>query len=544
MSISSISSFAKNAVSILGDSSKLPPVIMLEGTVTGGRTYQAYKRGGKTEALERVREESIAAFFWIFGVKMFNKIGDAIGKHVLKLPITDFDTGEDALRTPMKNAIESIRYKKPAEFLKGKARDAVINGREISDKALAGFKFGKIALSVLASISVIGIALPKFNQKLTANRLKKEKAEKDNKKNSNIIPSGIESFKQKIGASTAASGVAFAGSFLNTASYNLENHPIIRLLANDCGMLVGRTANARNKDERIEILFRDVASIYFYLRCREDIKNLLQNHTSGGKLTKLNPNCAGVVSDFMLKKAKESGGILNMDDFKGKISEGNKAVLAEFDERAKKEGSKIKDGVIDLDELKRFLPETLWEKAEKMSRLQPKQQLTRSVLTREQLEDVLSDGGMTNPEFLLDAYKKHFNKKKFFTKEVDDILTNDYKFISKKDINAFRSDLKEYVNAVSEYAAKRSSEVSDEIIKKGYSATDDLIKKGSVVTENIIKKANKASTMKSFGFFALGFAVSAAFLSTIIPKTQYLITKLRTGKNEFPGIEENEQKKA
>jgi hypothetical protein len=38
-----------------------------------------------------------------------------------------------------------------------------------------------------------------------------------------------------------------------------------------------------------------------------------------------------------------------------------------------------------------------------------------------------------------------------------------------------------------------------------------------------------------------GFAVSALFLSTIIPKMQYLITKLRTGQNSFPGTEEFRQ---
>ena len=32
-----------------------------------------------------------------------------------------------------------------------------------------------------------------------------------------------------------------------------------------------------------------------------------------------------------------------------------------------------------------------------------------------------------------------------------------------------------------------------------------------------------------------GFAISAIFLSTIIPKVQYWITKVTTGQNEFPG---------
>ena len=44
----------------------------------------------------------------------------------------------------------------------------------------------------------------------------------------------------------------------------------------------------------------------------------------------------------------------------------------------------------------------------------------------------------------------------------------------------------------------------------------------------------------------VGFATAAVFLSTIIPKVQYWITRVKTGKNEFPGTYEldNETKKA
>jgi len=519
MSISPISSLAKNAVSVLGNSAELAPVILLEGSVTGGRTYQAYKRGGKTEAFERIREESIAAFFWIFGVKIFNKIGDAFGKHVLKLPIIDFDTGKDALRNPMENAMESIRTGIPAEALlqdtkQAKAAKKIFDeGIKVSDKALARFKFAKIALSVLASVSVTGIALPKFNQKLTANRLKREKAEKEKQNASNNQSSGIDVFKQKIASSPSTSKVSFSGNALNIFTHNLESNPIANLLSNDAGMLIGRTVNARNKDERIEILFRDVASIYFYLRCREDVKNLMQKHTSAGNLTKLNPNCAGVVSEHMIKAAKNSkNGIIDISSFLGSVPEEYKFVLEDFDKLAKEDASAVTDGVIKLEKLKEFLPKSLWDRAEAMSKLQPKQAMQHSVLTRTQLEDVLSSGEISNTEFLMNAYKKKFG----------DALTNDYKFISMKDINEYRKNITEYVNAVAEYAGK----------------------KGFQITEELIKKADRASTMKSLGFFALGFGISAAFLSTIIPKTQYLITRLRTGKNEFPGVEEQEPKKA
>lgn len=43
----------------------------------------------------------------------------------------------------------------------------------------------------------------------------------------------------------------------------------------------------------------------------------------------------------------------------------------------------------------------------------------------------------------------------------------------------------------------------------------------------------------------MGFATSAIFLSTLIPKMQYWITKMTTGQDKFPGTADysNEKKK-
>ena len=51
-------------VTQLDKSGAILPVVLLEGAVTGGRTYQAYKRDGFVEARERVTEESLGAIFW------------------------------------------------------------------------------------------------------------------------------------------------------------------------------------------------------------------------------------------------------------------------------------------------------------------------------------------------------------------------------------------------------------------------------------------------------------------------------------------------
>ena len=65
-------SYSRRFIRGIGQRS-LVPLIMLECFVTGGRTLQAYDRGGFEEARERFTEESIGAAFWFGGVKMFNK---------------------------------------------------------------------------------------------------------------------------------------------------------------------------------------------------------------------------------------------------------------------------------------------------------------------------------------------------------------------------------------------------------------------------------------------------------------------------------------
>ena len=88
-------------------SRSIAPLILLEAFVEGGRTYQAYQRGGFDEARERITEEMIGAAFWFSGVAGFNKLIDKfIGKKLYKLPETDFDGAGDTLRDPIQNSLK------------------------------------------------------------------------------------------------------------------------------------------------------------------------------------------------------------------------------------------------------------------------------------------------------------------------------------------------------------------------------------------------------------------------------------------------------
>ena len=144
-------------------SRSIVPVMLLEAFVEGGRTYQAYQRGGFTEARERLTEEMIGAAFWFSGVPLFDKLIDKfVGEKLYKLPETDFDTGKDALRNPFKNYM-----KKFADQLKFDPEKA--------EKIIAKYKFGKVITSIILANCLVGIALPKVNQGITRYILKKNK---------------------------------------------------------------------------------------------------------------------------------------------------------------------------------------------------------------------------------------------------------------------------------------------------------------------------------------------------------------------------------
>ena len=57
---------------------------------------------------------------------------------------------------------------------------------------------------------------------------------------------------------------------------------------------------------------------------------------------------------------------------------------------------------------------------------------------------------------------------------------------------------------------------------------------------DILKKTARRNSLMHSVYMVLGLGVSILFLSTLIPKMQYWITKKRTGKEGFPGaVEEN-----
>lgn len=574
-------SVIRKFVTQLDKSGAILPVVLLEGTVTGGRTYQAYKRDGFVEARERVTEESLGAIFWLFGATMFGALFDKIAQTFMKIPKDMPDVGVDIGRSPFKN------------YVKDK-----VSKLKVSPEYLAKFSVGKTAASLITACLFIGYVVPKVNQAITRHIYgRMDKKDPNHEKAPNpyttkltikdarsifsakgISINAVENFKatkelasslkglsqvaqpvttnstevqnavQKADSTISSNGTnlgqnpSFKGSTdsLLRIVQNFEENAIWKLMGTDVGTVSGRTLNARNKDERVEILFRDISSIYFYCFSMPAIMKFMNNRDSfGGLNTKLNPMSAMEVHNYLIDKMAEQKmpEKVNVNTFKdfalGK--EVDKELFGKFFEpRQAPEPKKYLFGLIkkkqDLEprimKLSEF--EALVDKhvkpedkdrikqlARKMSEvMQPeryfeKENTRARIITETQVEDIFRGGVVRDPDFMSNALNNIF-KDKHNPKP----LSDPYKYISLKNIEEKRQNILDYVQAI----------------------VEDAKNSGTVTAERMLD-LNKRNMRKAGLFMGLAMGVSALFLSTIIPKIQYYITFLRTGKNSFPGTE-------
>ena len=495
-------------------SRSIAPVILLEAFVESGRTYQAYKRGGFTEARERLTEEMIGAAFWFSGVPLFNSLIDKfVGKKLLKLPETNFDTGKDNVRKPVNNFMQKFK----ASLQKN------LKNPDKAEDLIAKYKFGKVITSIILANCLVGLVLPKTNQAITKHIMKKKPKEEPKKQdeqiNNNQPKYSMDKFLKQ------DKNVPFgsiAPQTLMSLAYSFENNPKYGLLSTDMGVWIGRGACARNKYERTEVLFRDISSSYFYMFNMPVIAFLL-NKMQTGNGTRLDPVATKQVSDLMNSVIDANGGNMKTEDFRNAVlgNPDNSGMVTPKLKQALREGN----GIVELDKFNELLEDVkskypnididkLKQTAKGMSELQPALE-GKAILTEKQVTNVFTDGAINIPEFLKNVFRCSTSDQNLFTGKISDpVFDNPLRFISKETFEKKQAVLKEYVESVLKNA--KNGEISKDLINKA-------------CRNNFIKNASN---------WGLGFVISAAFLSTFIPKIQYWITRKATGSNAFPGTAE------
>ncbi len=519
-------SFARRFARGMGTGAMLP-LIALEAFVTGGRTIQAYNRGGFDEARERFTEEAIGAAFWFAGVKMFNKMNDWIGKKALNLVDTNFDVGRDRLRNPLANYLQD-------------------KGKGLSEKTIGKFKLAKVGASIILANILVGLVVPKINQKITVDLHNKREgknatatqpqsteqqtmAKKPTQQpiEQDYFNYSIDKFaKEKENKSKdIAFGMSTQG--ILTLANNFENNNIYQLLSTDAGIAGGRAVSSRNKHERTEVLFRDLSSIYFYMFSIPNIHAWL-NWLDTGKKSRLDPVASKQVTEQLKLAMADNKAAMSPAEFK-KLALGDSTNLGLMN---KELDSKFDHEIMKLDDLIEQIKKNkdigssqrsqLIEHAKAMSTLQPKQKGV-SVLTKTQVEDVFKGGALNMPEFLNNLYGLASNNE-MFGNSTKYKHQDPYRFVAQEELASLKKDMIDYVEA---------------IIKKAEHS-------GKKISLETIVNADRMNFAKNAFNRTVGFAVSALFLSTLIPKMQYWITEKMTGQNSFPGMTDysKEEKKA
>lgn len=573
-------SAGRSVITKLNKNGAILPVVLLEATVTGGRTYQAYQRDGFVEARERVTEESLGAVFWLFGATMAAKLFDKLGHMFMKVPSNMPDVGRDKGRTPFKNFVDRVAGLMKFDPAK----------KEMLEKNLARFSVGKTAASLITACLFIGYVVPKMNQAITKHifgRMNQKDPDHtkgpDPYKNKLTIKdaraifsakdvsiNAVETFRARqnddINPKTGLrkdipSFKASADSMLRIVQ-NFQTNDVWKLLGTDVGTVTGRTANARNNDERVEIMFRDLSSIYFYCFSMPAIVAFMNRKDSfKGLNTKLNPMSAMEVHNHMVttmaQKGREQMSAQRFENMMlGKKLDAKDKELMEkvFAHETPPEPKKVFFGLFNqkpekfyktstLENFEKLVDENILDKtkaqklknlARAMSEMQPLKN-GQAILTETQVEDVLRGGELRQPAFLKKIIGNTFenfvvkpenydalgNPIKKGVKKLTNPLTDRYKYIALGDVEKRRSEILDYAEAVVQQAKKTGKNVDFEMMLK----------------------MNKRNLAKGGLFMGLAMGVSSLFLSTIIPKIQYYITYLRTGKNSFPGTENMTQNK-
>ena len=485
----------------------MAPVIALEGCVVTGRTYQAYKRGKWDEARERFIEEIMGSITWLGGVLSLNWLGDKLVAKILKSNGKNFDVGKDILRTPFDNFMKKVIPNK------------------LSQNQVAGIKCAKVMTSIILANLFIGFVVPKLNQGLTA-KLRHERK--------------IEREQQNILAPNTAIEPSFKGGMnaVNAFTNMIENTNTGKLLSSDAGIVAGRTYNARKPEERREIAIRDIGSIYFYMWASGHVGNVL-NYLESGKATRLNPNTAQILDkhlqDFIGDKSMTS------EEFKKAVLGSPKDIKLpndlEFESEPVKGLSKLMNKkpleVIKLSELEKNkeIPADVLARAREMATLQP-EKMGENVLTKQQVFDSFNKAEINNTKLLHNVFSEFTGGKgkeigknakgKPIRSEYEfegGMYNDEYRYVSNKKLYKLKSQMEQYVETICKDA------------------------KDGKVDKKLLDKVRNKNVIYSGINFAAGFAVAAIFLSTLIPKFQYYVTRKTTGVDAFPGTYDYEKHK-
>ena len=229
-----------NIISAIGNNSSICPLFvrdcMIENPIKVRLTYKQNRQDSMQMAINATRERAIDEYgtsaVWLGGIPVMNKICDWIIEKAGYAPDISPDLFNETGKQGLKYNIDKFKKLAPEEV---KDLRKVLANKSKYQKILAG----KFIASTTIPIALMGFILPKMNFKLTE-KIRAKQPQKENnipKQNSNITFKGI-------------------GSVLSNMS------TVNKMAITDCGLTVGRVKTGRNRNEKIEMGFKMLGSMF------------------------------------------------------------------------------------------------------------------------------------------------------------------------------------------------------------------------------------------------------------------------------------------
>ncbi len=281
-----------------------------------GRSWAGYKRGGVIEGAEKLRKELMGAVVWIFGIPVFNKLGNLFCENILKIPMNiDYSNPQEG-RDSIANSINYLtKGLNPDNLDVGdlkkygtKFRKENISKEDLDAliKKTRGAKQVTSIAAIVLNCLAMGVIIPKINQTLTAKKLNETK-NSDTYNNKLFI--SMDDYKKD---TAKKDGLSFTGGLADYITYKVENSNRFRLLITDGPMEAGRVVTSRNKYEALEYLMMDLGSMYFYNFCKDNVQSFIRSKIT--KMPSINPKAAELLQNLKPNEIEAALNIQNPKD--------------------------------------------------------------------------------------------------------------------------------------------------------------------------------------------------------------------------------------
>lgn len=314
-------SIITNVFSALGNNSTLYPIIFKDAMDNTGRVVMAYNEGAKGgkkfahyDARERFIEENATSLVWIGGIPALKLVYDRLvtnkiykfanienlgstfdkkGKRVLantNLNLLD-ENGTQNLKKNIDSIREAAKNNKTLQKLVEEA-DKILENPTKFKKIQAG----RMAVSTLLPLAMVGFILPKLIQKLTKSIYKNDKNTSQQQNTASLknksfkgdspvfstFKGGNKSLNAKnsvfskiTGNNTSKQQVSFKGK-IQTAIVNIFNNDVYNQAILDGGISGGRIITGVNAADKIEKGIKEAGVVFFIYLGGRIVANFLE----------------------------------------------------------------------------------------------------------------------------------------------------------------------------------------------------------------------------------------------------------------------------